>query len=535
MLNYPEQAKDVILFLLSQNISTRPAYETAMRDFYTQHKGAQYLAKDKLLEAYRELRDSGEIVESIPLRKLLIMKATRSSSGIVVVSVLTKPYACPGKCLYCPTEKDVPKSYLSTEPAVMRAIKCGYDPFLQVKSRLDALNATGHPISKINIRIVGGTFSVYKKDYRDWFIRELFRACNEYAGETFNDQTLEELQTRNSSSAQRLVEISIETRQDYIKERELLYYRELGVTKVELGVQSIYDDVLLLNKRGHDVSETVRATKLLRDFGFKIAYQIMLNLPGSDFQRDLEMMRELFTNPDFKPDHLKIYPLALVEAAEVYQWYQEGRFKPYDEQELTELLVQVKQLIPYYCRVERVIRDIPAESVVEGGAKVSNMRQVVQLELQKRGLKCKCIRCREPLDAPMQEIRLFRDDYQAGNSTEIFLSFESPDRQTLYSLLRLRINNEAPQELLSNSGLVREMHTYGKQLSVGEANQGQTQHKGLGSKLLKEAERIVFEEFNLNKIAVIAGVGVREYFQKQGYEIRETYMFKKLEVDPNLK
>ena len=531
-----EQAIRVVQYLTSQKILDFAELELAQRHYYSTTNGEQYLSKGRLIEAYDLLIKEGKIATNPMLRKLLTTKSTRSSSGIVVVSVLTKPYDCPGKCIYCPTEKDVPKSYLSQEPAVMRAIKFDYNPYQQTMNRLNSLKLVGHLVEKVNIRIIGGTFSYYDNSYKEWFIKELFRACNDFeAGESSELQTLEESQKINEKAGVRVVEISVETRQDYINTEELLLFRKLGVTKVELGVQSIYDDVLLLNNRGHDVSKTVQATALLRSFGFKVAYQMMLNLPGSSYQRDLQMMQEIFTDSRFMPDHLKIYPLALVKEAQIYQMYLKGEYKPYSVQELTDLLVEIKRNIPYYCRIERVIRDIPASYIVEGGAKISNLRQVVQSEMQKKGYKCNCIRCRESglssasrVD-PANEIKMFRTNYMAAEGAEIFLSFESADREILYSILRLRINEKSAVEVLQNCGIIREIHTYGQTVRLGENGKNETtQHTGMGKKLVQEAERIVKEEYGLRKMAVIAGIGVREYFQKRGYAEVDTYMVKSL-------
>lgn len=559
-----EQAKAFILYLLNCKVERTDDFVKCQRIYYRENRDRPYLAKDVLLQAYRYLLHHGEIKSDSVMEQWLVMKRTRSQSGIVVVSILTKPYNCPGNCLYCPTEKDIPKSYLAMEPAVMRAISCKYDPFIQVVKRLDALYLTGHPVSKVNIRVIGGTFSYYPKRYQTWFIRRTFEACNVYSAyinRSSKDWSLSfeqwyKLNVRVAKSALievtgrcisplsqaqeineecncRIVEISVETRQDYINSEELKRLRNLGVTKVELGVQSIYEEVLKLNRRGHGIAATIDATRLLREAGFKVAYQIMLNLPGSDYERDKKMMLELFSNPNFKPDHLKIYPLALVREADIYHWYLSGKFKPYNTTELTNLLADIKQNIPYYCRIERVIRDIPADYIVEGGAKVSNLRQDVHALMLERGTRCNCIRCREVgnnLDAKGELIAgepvLFKEEYEAGNGKEVFLSYESSDRLTLYSFLRLRINRHSPINILNNVGLVREVHTYGDQLAVGfSSSRFSAQHRGLGKKLMREAELITQKE-GLKKMAVIAGVGVRGYFRKQGYELKQTYMVK---------
>jgi len=493
-----------------------------------------FFANDKLLLAYQSLLSRQLIGRSVELEKFLTLKSTRSNSGIVVVSVLTKPYDCPGKCIYCPTQAGAPKSYLAKEPAVMRAIVCKFDPFLQVSTRLKALKAVGHVTDKVNIRIIGGTWSAYPREYREEFVKELFRAANSQNLES-RSWKLAKLHNYNETAKHRIVEISVETRQDYIDLNEIKHLRKLGVTKVELGVQSVYDKVLLLNNRGNETSATINATRMLKNAGFKVSYQMMVNLYGSDLSQDLGMFRELFSNPAFKPDHLKIYPLALVKEAAIYDLYSQNKFKPYSEEELVTLLKEIKKLVPVYCRIERVIRDIPTEYIVEGGAKVSNLRQRVMSELEKEGTSCRCIRCREikndfDLNAKYQ---MFRQDYEASEGREIFLSIESGDRSRLLALLRLRVPDDWSETLpvLKNSAIIREMHTYGPQVSIGKTNDRAAQHQGFGTKLLEKAEQIIAAEFKLEKVAVISGVGVRGFFAKNGFKLDREYMTKCLTLD----
>ncbi len=463
-----------------------------------------------LLKAYHSLVNNKRIKKDRNLEILLIKRRTRSLSGIVNVSVLTKPYDCPGKCLYCPSQKNIPKSYLKKEPAVQRAILTNFSPYRQVKTRLKSLDITGHPTDKIELRIIGGTWSYYPKKYQRKFILQCFNACNNK-----KLTSLKKAQKLNEKAKSKIIGITIETRPDYINEKEIKRLRELGVTRVEVGVQSIYNDVLELNKRGNNISDVIKATKLLKDYGFKVSYQIMPNLLGSSFKKDIEMFKELFTNPNFKPDLLKIYPLGLVKEAPLYKIYKKKKFKPYSKEQLVKLLIEIKKQIPYYVRIERVIRDIPAEYIVEGGVKFSNLREIVQSEFK----DCKCIRCREIKEAHTKEkIKLFRQDYLASGKKEIFLSFENKDRSHLYSLLRLRI--------LEDKGMVRELHTYGQMIPVSEKGKA-AQHKGLGKKLMKEAEKIVKKE-GLDKISVISGIGVRGYYRKLGYRLNNTYMIKKL-------
>jgi len=492
----------------------------------------------ELLKAYHELLGSKSIKPSKILELILKTRPVRSLSGIVNVSALTKPYPCPGNCLYCPNEAGIPKSYLSGEPAVERARKLKYDPYLQVRQRLEMLESEGHPTDKIELRIIGGTWSFYQKAYQKRFIKNCFDACNDAESKKKTaSKNLLLSQEKNEKAKHRIVRLSVETRPDFINEKEIKRLRIYGVTKVELGVQSIYDDVLKLNNRGHFIDSTVKATRLLKDAGFKVSYQMMLNLPGSTPERDAAMFKEIFSNPDFQPDSLKIYPCALVKEAPLYQWYLDKKYKPYGAEELIDIIVKIKKIVPPYVRIERVIRDISSRTIVEGPAKISNLRQVVEKKLQADGSKCQCIRCREIKSEydPKEKVFLFRHDYPASGGQEIFLSFENKSREKIFSLLRLRIpsfNYDKKQKpifsVLKNAGLIREMHTYGVLTPISSNKKVSAQHKGLGDKLIKAAEKIAKKEFGLKKLAAISSVGAREYFKRSGFKLKELYMIKSL-------
>jgi len=472
-----------------------------------------------LLKAYHKLVKNKIVKKSPILEELLRTRPIRSLSGIVNISVLTKPYPCPGKCLYCPTEKGIPKSYVSGEPAVERAKKLNYDPYLQVRKRIEMLKLEGHPTDKIELRIVGGTWSYYPKKYQNWFIKKCFDAGNKKSS-----KDLKRAQKLNEMARHRIVGLSIETRPDFINLSEIKRLRGLGVTMVELGVQSIYDDILKLNLRGHGVKETIISTKLLKDAGFKVLYQMMPNLPGSNLKKDEKMFGELFSNPNFQPDLLKIYPCALLKEAPLYKWWKAGKYKPYTESQLINLVKKIKKKIPYYVRIQRITRDIPSQRILVGAAKISNLRQIIAREMEREGWQCRCIRCREVREKyePKEKLYLYRQDYDASGGREIFLSFENKNRTKLYSLLRLRITSQ-------NKATVREIHTYGQLYPLrGRVALISPQHKGLGKKLIKEAEKIAKKEFGLNKIAVISGVGVRNYWKKLGYKLKDTYMIKNL-------
>jgi len=397
---------------------------------------------------------------------------------------------------------------------------------------------SGHSTDKIELRTIGGTWSAYDLKYRIWFIKKCFDAANGTKDVKEEKKTVEQLwkdlekaQKKNEKAKYRIIGLSFETRPDFIDMKEVEEMRRMGATKIELGVQSIYDDVLKFNKRGHDVKKTIEATELLKKAGFKVAYQIMLNLPESNQKKDIKMFKELFGNENFKPDYLKIYPCALVKEAPLYKLYLKKQYKPYTEKQLIETIKSIKKLLPKYVRVERIVRDIPSNLIVAGGAKTSNLRQIIEADEKKEGWKCQCIRCREIKDANLKEkIFLFREDYDASSGKEIFLSFEDKDRKHIYSLLRLRINSDNKNVLpvLKDSAIIREAHVYGQAASISKKN-SDVQHKGLGLKMMKEAEKIVKREFKLTKVAVISGVGARNYYkEKLGYKLCAGYMIKKI-------
>ncbi|MEA2098462.1 MAG: tRNA uridine(34) 5-carboxymethylaminomethyl modification radical SAM/GNAT enzyme Elp3 [Patescibacteria group bacterium] len=528
----------------------------------------------EILKAYRQMVKNKKIKQNKDIETVLITKNIRTLSGVAVIAVLTKPYPCPGTCKFCPNEKDIPKSYLSNEPAVMRAILTDFHPYKQVIARLKSLEATGHKTDKIELIIMGGTFSYLPKQYQTWFIKECFRACNKQNSPPnkggwgvkssilkSSNLSLQQLQKLNEKSKHRIIGLTLETRPDYINKKEVLRMRKLGATRVELGVQTIYDDVLKFNKRGHSIAETIKATRLLKEAGFKINYHMMPDLPGSNYKKDLAMFKELFSNPDFQPDMLKIYPCVVVKNAPIYKWLKTGKYKPYPDKKLIQLLCEIKKIIPYYVRITRLIRDIPSTSIVAGN-KVSNLRQVLKRKSEDEGWNCKCIRCREVRDQKVppdkggwgvEKLKLFRQDYNASNGKEIFLSFEDRERKNIYSLLRLRINRsviarskatqqsqdltlfnkQAPHTVWSQhilkpelQAIIREVHTYGQMIPIRSKSKKSPQHIGLGKKLIAEAERITKEEFNLKKIAVISGVGVRDYYRKLGYRLENEYMVK---------
>jgi len=487
------------------------------------------LSNFELFEFYQKLLQKRRIKKSRKLEKILKTRPIRSLSGIVNISVLTKPYPCPGKCIFCPTERGMPKSYLSGEPAAERAKKLNFDPYLQMKRRIEMLKFEGHPTDKIELRIVGGSFTFYPKRYQEWFVRRCFDGAN---GK--KSKNLKETQKKNEKAKNRIVGISIETRPDLINEEEGKWLRKLGVTMVEIGVQSVFDEILEKNETGLNAEKIAKATKILKDAGFKVLYHLMPNLMGSDPNLDKKCFEIVFSDERFKPDWIKIYPTMVTKESRLYKFWKEGKYKPYTDEELIELLIQVKKELPYWVRVTRILRDIPAPKVV-AGCKISNLREVVKKEMEKRGIFCHCIRCREVRERydPKEKVYLFREDYDASGGKEIFLSFENKERTKLFSYLRLRVPSQIFERkkhfipTLENSAIVREIQTLGEIVPIG-IKKIAPQHRGLGKKLVKEAEKIAKKEFSLNKIAVISGIGARDYWRKLSYKLKGTYMIKRL-------
>jgi elongator complex protein 3 len=451
-------------------------------------------------------------------------KLSRTISGVTPVAVMAKPMGCAGRCVYCPTFAATSQSYTPDSPAVIRARACDYDPVRQVRRRLKMLTDMGHPTDKVEIIVMGGTFLSAPADYQYELVKGCYDALN---GEVL--ATLEDAKRMNETAAMRCVGLCIETRPDVCGEAEVARMLEFGTTRVELGVQVLDDKIYETVQRGHSVADVERATAILKRAGLKVHYHWMPGLPGSSLAHDLGMSRELFDNPAYRPDGLKIYPTMVVAGTVLEQWFKEGRYKPYDADDTVILMADIKALVPPYVRISRVLRDIPPQYIV-GGLKES-VRSTVREVMVSRGDDCKCIRCREyghRLKAKWKigEPRMARLDYDASGGREIFLSFED-DKGTLFGLLRLRIE-ENPIEVLGGSriALVRELHVFGSEISLGEHGDKSAQHQGLGKALLAEAERIARGEFKVGRIAVLSGVGARQYYEEQGYALEGAYVVK---------
>ncbi|MCB0104192.1 MAG: tRNA uridine(34) 5-carboxymethylaminomethyl modification radical SAM/GNAT enzyme Elp3 [Anaerolineales bacterium] len=501
-------------------------------------EGGGYLNKAALVAAYKELVDAGQMEPDIALLEKIRMKPMRTLSGVTTVTVLTKPYPCPGKCIFCPTDVRMPKSYLPDEPGAMRALEHKFDPYEQVTNRIRALKNLGHPTDKIELLILGGTWSSYRRDYQEWFIARCFDAMNGTQAVPPQEPTptapfsldLAELQQVNETAPHRNVGLVIETRPDEINPDEIKWLRHLGVTKVQMGAQSFDDHILSINKRGHDVDCTRRAVALLRAAGFKIVLHWMPNLLGATPQSDGEDFARMWQG--FCPDEIKIYPNQLLANAELYEYWQRGEFHPYTTDELVNLIVAIKPSIPRYCRVNRVIRDIPSNNVVEGNRRTS-LRQDVFAELKRRGERCQCIRCREVKGKTIElaSLQLHDHVYPAGSAEEHFISFDT-NEDGLAGFIRLSLpSTESPQTGitdLSGAALIREVHVYGQSLPVGAEKSGAAQHVGLGTRLLEEAEKLAKQK-GFGRLAVISAIGTRQYYLDRGFERGEYYLVKEIQ------
>lgn len=482
-----------------------------------------YLGKHHLVRAYRELVRSGEWPPDSELLRRLRMKPVRTLSGVTTVTVLARPYPCPGECIFCPTDVRVPKSYLPDEPGAARALEHDFDPFLQTAARLEALAAIGHPVDKIELLILGGTWSAYPRAYQAGFIRRCLDAMN-----GFVSADLAQAQAANAAARHRNVGLVIETRPDRITPEEIGWLRSLGVTKVQLGAQSLDDGILLQNRRGHTVEDLRTAVGRLRSAGFKIVLHWMPNLLGSDLAADRRDFSRLWEDEGLRPDEIKIYPCQLLENSDLFPVWKRGEYRPYTTEELIDLLADIKPTIPVYCRVNRVIRDIPSNHVVEGNRRTS-LRQDAQAEMRRRGTSCRCIRCREVRGRSVDGdgLRLEVTDYLVGGATETFLAIVTDDdRLTAYARLSLP-SGPAPLPDLNGAALLRELHVVGPSLEIGRGQDGAAQHAGLGAWLLRESESRTGER-GYRRLAVISAVGTRDYYAARGYRLNGTYMVRDL-------
>jgi ELP3 family radical SAM enzyme/protein acetyltransferase len=508
--------------------------------------------KGELGVLYRDMQKRGEIEGSPLLNRLLIKKAVRSESGIINVSVSMPPdkFSCKYNCHFCPNEPGMPRSYLSNEDVFKRAAQVEFNTVKQVYSRLSALEANGHPIDKMEFRVLGGTFSCYDHAIADAFVRDLYYAANTYfEGRERQPGTIEEEQAINVTAKAHVVGLGVETRPDEIKEAEIIRFRRYGVTRVEIGVQHTNDALLRKLNRGHGVLASKRAIKLLKDYGFKVEIHIMADLPGSTPEMDKECYRQVLQDdPDLIPDYMKDYPCLDVSFTKVKEWKEQGLWKPYAEEDpdakkLMDVLVYRQSITPKWVRVNRIQRDFKEEIVSCGqlgynsSSIKSNLAQLVKDAAEAQGIFCQCIRCCEVRgeDFDAKEIKYKMTKFMASGAVEYFLSAEidRPLRPLLLGFLRLRISpalfDSIIPELGGATAMIRELHVYGRVKEVGDTSGGSAQHLGIGKQLLKMADEISRQEAMVN-IAVISGIGVRDYYRKHGYELRGTYMMKEVPV-----
>lgn len=553
----------MIKSLLANPPATEEDFGVVLRNILRQEKNspANIPTKTALLKSYHKLLKQHKIKKSPALEKTLMRRAVRSLSGVSIITVLTKPFPCPGKCIYCPTEARMPKSYLADEPAAARALGLMFDPYQQVAQRILALKNNGHPTDKVELIVKGGTWNSYPIKYQYWFIARCFEACNNArfdnsrVDEQFSLDELRKLsfkiQKTNEKSKHRIIGLTIETRPDFINKGTVAAMREMGTTRIELGVQNTNDKILTLTKRGHGIAAVKHAAKMLKDYGFKVDFHLMPQLPGATPATDLKMMLKVFDDPDYRPDMIKVYPCTVVKTSELYDWLKRGEYKTYSDRHLINMLKKFKAKIPRYVRVSRLIRDIPGHHI-QAGNTMTNLRQVIQAEMKKDGLKCNCLRCREIGhqhwdEGKAHKPKLFIDEYEASGGKEYFLSFEDAKRDVVYAFCRLRVLSEQKTsdkiilpKGLPNEGItpavldtmgypafIRELHTYGQLINIGKKAKGASQHIGMGTKLIIEAEKIC-KRNSAYQLAVISGVGVREYYKKFGYKLENTYMVKTL-------
>lgn len=491
---------------------------------------------------------SGNEGEQLLVRDFLRKKPVRTISGVAVVAAMTSPAPCPhGTCVPCPggpgSSFASPQSYMGQEPSTMRAIQCEYDPYKITTTRLEQLKQIGHDIGKAELIIMGGTYSARSLDYQEWYVKRCLEAMNDFFDTEWREHvhiigkelpyiTLEDVQKANETAKVRNVGTTFETRPDWTKEGHVDILLKLGATKVEIGVQSTYDFVLSRINRGHTVADAIEANRVLRDSALKVGFHMMPHLPGMDIEGDVCNFKRLFKDSRFRPDYLKIYPTLVTEGTELHRMWKNGEYEALTDENAVGLLARIKSFLPKWVRLQRIQRDIPAYQILAGTRK-SNIRQLAKSMLEEHGGSCRCIRCREVghniLNGVMPDpgkIKLTVDKYDCCGGVEHFIAFEDVQSDILIGFLRLRFPYDPHRLELQNSALVRELHVYGSMVPVGEtAKKYEWQHRGYGAELLACAEDLA-KDADFEKISIISGIGVREYYRKQGYELDGVYMSK---------
>ncbi len=539
--------KDACRFIINEimdgRVKTKKDLEKlklkACRDF----KLMEFMSNSLILE-------NATPAERTVISPIIRKKPTRTISGVAVVAVMCKPHKCPhGRCTYCPESDIAPPSYTGEEPAALRARMYDFDPYKQTYNRLSQLESIGHPLDKIELIIMGGTFPSYFLCYQEWFVTRCIEAMNDFGIENLDRHIeirkngdlkipskfkyLEEAQITNEQSPVRCVGMTFETRPDYAKIEDVDRMLQMGVTRVELGVQTIYNFIYKRIERGHRINDVIESSRILRDSGIKVAMHLM---PGlySDPERDLRIFRRIFKDENFKPDMLKIYPCLVTQGSKIHELWQKGDYTPYTTEEAVDLIVNVKKMLPKWVRTMRIQRDIPSQ-LIEAGVKKSNLGELVYQKLALENVKCQCIRCREVghqdilgINPDFGKIKLMKEEYNAGEGLEIFLSKEDPKNDILIGFLRLRIPSLKAHrmEVTPKTAIIRELHVYGQMAELGQKKNELWQHMGYGEELLFEAEKIASENYDKNKMLIISGVGARNYYRKFGYEREGPYMSK---------
>ena len=560
-----EACRIIIEDIINGKITTRRELEVEKRQLCRDRNLKKFMSNSVILE-------HANLEEKKIVSNLLKKKPTRTISGVAIVAVMCHPHQCPhGRCYYCP-----PPSYTGEEPAALRGRMFKFHPYVQCYNRLKQLHKVGHPIDKVELIIMGGTFPSKDICYQEWFVSQCLKAMSDFGVilenireiddiESFtkedllkyppysnnalrtyppNDYVLiEDIQKINESSKVRCIGMTFETRPDYCKESHVDRMLKMGVTRVELGVQRINNHIYEKIKRGHKVEDVIEANRILRDSGVKVAMHMMPGLfplardePRIEQcpENDLEMFKTIFSNENFKPDMLKIYPCLVTDGSELHQLWQEGKYRPYSDEEAVDLIVQIKKILPKWVRTMRIQRDIPS-TLIEDGVKKSNLGELVYNRLEEEKINCQCIRCREighkktKEDYSLDDYRLFEEDYIATEGQEYFLSIEDKNEESLAGFLRLRMPSEKAhrEEIDEKTAIVRELHVYGNMIKIGQKGNNVGQHTGFGEKLLKRAEEISIDQ-NKEELLIISGIGARNYYRKFGYERKGPYMAKKL-------
>ncbi len=543
--------RKIIEKILNGEITSRDALEKTKSELCKKFGMKKYLSNPEILQC-------ASPDEKEKILKILQKKPSRTYSGVTVIACMTMPTKCPhGKCAYCPggVEINVPQSYTGKEPSTMRGIQYNFDPYLETTFRLYQYYSIGHPIDKIELIIMGGTLPAQDIDYMEYFSKRCIQAMNEFyenlkiiekygeekfieiynkdkedGGKFHKFHYLEKIHKENEKADVRCVGLTFESRPDYSKNDEILRMLKCGATRVELGVQIPYDFVYSMVDRVHTVKDVIDATQMLKDYGLKVCYHMMPGLLGnSEYSMDLDFrgFKKIFEDENFKPDMLKIYPTLVIKGTKYYDAYINNKFEPLTTENAVKLIAKVLSITPKWIRVMRVMRDIPAY-MIEAGVKASNLEQLVDEELKKQNLKCKEIRHREIRNkiVDFDNVKLLREEYDASNGREIFLSYEDVKNDILIGFLRLRIPSNFDK---TRNVFVRELHVYGREVEIGKKPyKDEVQHKGFGRNLLLEAERIAKEEFDAKKISVMSGIGVREYYRKFNYKKYKFWMVKKL-------